>query len=362
MEDKTRIPQEILQAAEEASLNLLPAKSKVAYNKEFGDFNQWIEKKGVSVITEDVLLAYFFTASKRLAASSLWTKYSMLKTTLKVHRNIDIANYGKLISFLKSKFRIHRPKKAKILEQEHIKQFLQEAPEDKYLMMKVGLIMGIAGACRCNELTYLKVGDVKDKGAYLLITIPDTKTYVSRCFAVMEDGFCVNAVDICRRYMLLRPVNVTTDRFFLRYLDGKCTVQCVGINTMSKVPTSVASFLKLPDAESYTGHSMRRSSATMLANAGSDLTTIKRHGGWKSSTVAEGYIAESLSNKLETAKKIQGEASTTINAYNIQGPSVADPLEIDNLNTLKNLSRTIIDTNDKKTLSIDININVNVNK
>jgi hypothetical protein len=40
------------------------------------------------------------------------------------------------------------------------------------------IIMGVAGACRCNELTYLKIENVQDKGKYLFITIADTKTYV----------------------------------------------------------------------------------------------------------------------------------------------------------------------------------------
>ncbi|CAH1366188.1 unnamed protein product, partial [Tenebrio molitor] len=117
----------------------------------------------------------------------MWTKFSMLKATLKVHRNIDISKYSKLIVFLKSKSRTYKPKKAKILESEHIKQFLKEAPDEKYLMVKVGLIKGVAGVCRCNELTYLKIENVQDKGKYLFITIVDTKTYVSRSFTVMEE-------------------------------------------------------------------------------------------------------------------------------------------------------------------------------
>jgi integrase len=44
----------------------------------------------------------------------------------------------------------------------------------------------------------------------------------------------------------------------------------------------------------YTGHSLRRTSATLLVDEGGDLTTLKRHGGWRSSFVAEGYIEESI--------------------------------------------------------------------
>lgn len=67
------------------------------------------------------------------------------------------------------------------------------------------------------------------------------------------------------------------------------------------MPKVIASFLKLPNPELYTGHCFRRSSVSHLANTGSDLITIKRHGGWKSSAVAEGYIDSSLQRKIEVA-------------------------------------------------------------
>ncbi|CAK1541969.1 unnamed protein product [Leptosia nina] len=65
------------------------------------------------------------------------------------------------------------------------------------------------------------------------------------------------------------------------------------------MPKEVATFLNLPEAHEYTGHSFRRSSATLLADSGAELLTLKRHGGWRSSSVAEGYIDDSLRNKEE---------------------------------------------------------------
>lgn len=49
-------------------------------------------------------------------------------------------------------------------------------------------------------------------------------------------------------------------------------LQPVRINRLSRVSTKVASFLHLPDAEIYTGHSMRRPFAALAANAGRQLT------------------------------------------------------------------------------------------
>jgi hypothetical protein len=57
------------------------------------------------------------------------------------------------------------------------------------------------------------------------------------------------------------------------------------------------------EAEKYTGHSLRRSSAAILVDAGTDITDLKRHGGWKSTTVAEGYIDTSI-NFLAKVRKL----------------------------------------------------------
>ena len=64
----------------------------------------------------------------------------------------------------------------------------------------------------------------------------------------------------------------------------------------------IAQFLNLNNPETYTGHSFRRISATLIAASGANITTLKRHGGWKSTTVTEGYIEESIKNKTKISK------------------------------------------------------------
>lgn len=48
----------------------------------------------------------------------------------------------------------------------------------------------------------------------------------------------------------------------------------------------------------------------MLAESGSNITNIKRHGGWKSTSVAESYIEDSLQNKKRIAQNILQSSST----------------------------------------------------
>ncbi|KAJ8910575.1 hypothetical protein NQ315_011244 [Exocentrus adspersus] len=250
MQESNCVPVAVFEEAQRAIFHLLPAKSREHYEKVFAEFNEWIEKRGVMTINEEVMLSYFLNLKKKYAVSSLWSKYSMLKATIKVYKNTDIGNYSKLTAYLKSESRGHKPKKAAILERAHNEEFLTRTCDKEYLMIKVALIMGISGACRCCELTNLKSTDVKDAGSYLLVSIPDTKAGISRKFTIIEEGFCVNAIEICRKYYIpFRPIRLPQDRFFLRYMNQKCTCQPVGINTLAKVPSIVASFLNLPNAE-----------------------------------------------------------------------------------------------------------------
>lgn len=206
---------------------------------------------------------------------------------------------------MKSNSKGYQPKKAKTFEQKEVEKFLNEAPDEIYLLMKMVVVMGVMGACRCDELVNLKTNDIEDRETILVVNIIKTKNYKLRSFVVTgAEGNNFNGLEIYRKYAALRPKTLGNGRFFLNFRSGKCTVQPVGINTLSKIPKLVASYLQLKDVELYTGHCFRRTSATLLANASADILTLKRHGGWRSSSVAETYVEESVTNKIDIAKKI----------------------------------------------------------
>lgn len=168
--------------------------------------------------------------------------------------------------------------------------------------LQVVLILGVAGACRCGELVHLRIDDIEDVKSALLVKIPNSKTKKARSFTVMGEMY----LSIYRKYVALRPKNFEERRFFIKYQGGICHRIVVGIHKISNVAQEVAKYLNLENASEYTGHCLRRTSATFLVDSGGDLTCLKRHGGWKSNTVAEGYIEESIANKKDIAKKILG--------------------------------------------------------
>lgn len=152
------------------------------------------------------------------------------------------------------------------------------------------------------------VKDITIQNDIVIINIPNTKNGSSRKFVLVEPLW----IEVVEKYLAKRP---TPDmpRLFISHRNGKPTKQNIGHNTISKVPQTIAKFLKLNNPETYTGHTFRRSSATILAEGGGDLLTLKRHGGWKSGTVAESYIEESIADKRRIAEIVQGTSGQSSN-------------------------------------------------
>jgi hypothetical protein len=127
-------------AAEQVASELLPAKSRKIYEKQYQSFLKWCNEKNVEVYSENALLVYFNEKSKVFRSSTLWSHYSMLKAMLNNNHDIDISKFTKLISFLKRKNDDYKPKKSKILTSEQVDMFLTKAPDNEYLMTKVNNI------------------------------------------------------------------------------------------------------------------------------------------------------------------------------------------------------------------------------
>lgn len=161
---------------------------------------------------------------------------------------------------------------------------------------------------RKGEIYNVKLGDVKDMNSALIVDVPYTKTKKPRQFVISD-----NFYSVCKKYMNLRPSTMTdkNQRFFINYQKGKCTKQFVGINKLGTLVQDIAKFLKLPHPETYTGHTYRRTSATIIADKTGDLLALKRHGGWQSNGTAEGYVNDSISKKIEISKHIVEAVGST---------------------------------------------------
>lgn len=130
-------PPEVRELANLASMDLIPEKSKIIYERSYYKFEKYLEQNHINMISENVLLAYMAKLAENYKSSTLWSAYSMLNCMLKIRRNVDISKFMKLRAFLKKKNVGYVPKKSKTLTREQFEKFLTEAPDDKYLMHKV---------------------------------------------------------------------------------------------------------------------------------------------------------------------------------------------------------------------------------
>ncbi len=86
----------------------------------------------------------------------------------------------------------------------------------------------------------------------ILVTLPKTESSAKRTFTVTGKFF-----SIVHKYIRLRPVNATINRFFLHYRDESCSLTPIGRNKFFEMARRVAKYLKLPSPELYTANSFR---------------------------------------------------------------------------------------------------------
>ncbi|KAI4459400.1 phage integrase-related [Holotrichia oblita] len=193
---------------------------------------------------------------------------------LRIKKVVNIVSFYKLHAFMKGTNKGYGPKKSLVFREEDIRKCFVQASDHTFLFLKVVVIYAIFGSCRRHEMCDLRMSDIKREGSVFIINIRPSKIEKGRKFAVVDfDIFYAKLFD---QYISLRPDNISTDRVFLKYNNGKCIKQAVGINTFGKCPDIVVRFLDLSDAVKYTGHAFRRSSATIMANSGMSVDELKR--------------------------------------------------------------------------------------
>lgn len=96
----------------------------------------------------------------------------------------------------------------------------------------------------------IKVEHIKQYDDMLLVTLP-TETGKAKLSFTITGTF----LNIVRKYVALRPANAH-ENLFLQYRNGKCHAQPIGQNKFPGIPRRIATYLKLAEAERYTGSTM----------------------------------------------------------------------------------------------------------
>jgi len=162
------------------------------------------------------------------------------------------------------------------------------------------------------RFSQLKCHDITVKDDYLVVKIKKSKTDQYRAgdeILVSKGQSLACPYNMLMKYVGLANVNIFSDMYLFRPLyrsKNKCGL--IKVNKPISYTTArecIVKRLKLVAPDLNLGlHSLRSGGATMAANSDVNERCWKRHGRWKSDSSKDGYVADSISNRLEVSKHL----------------------------------------------------------
>ncbi|KAJ8942147.1 hypothetical protein NQ318_021657 [Aromia moschata] len=163
---------------------------------------------------------------------------------------------------------------------EEIRTFTDEAPDNQFLFTKVAMIFGIMGACQ----EIWKEPGTKNKNTTNVIFTITGKSH-----------------DICKKntYINLRPEVCATPSFLQANCEIFKSFRCKFIYRTL----------------------FSKNFCNCISRCWWRYYCAKKHGGWKSMTLAEGYIENSIQNKINVSNTMLNSIENRSNEINISLPS-----------------------------------------
>jgi len=188
---------------------------------------------------------------------------------LLVNYNIDLEKMPIISKFLKQKSSNHAKKKATTFSNEQITKFITEAPDPENLVYKLACILGLDGGLRNAEIHNLKFKDLTVYDDHINVFISNRKTDKkgegTYFFSMKRNDELKCPIFLYKKYCSLINSKKEGKLFKqFRKKDGKFVNQVLGINSIAGIPFIIATYLNLPNPETYTGHSLRRTASSTL--------------------------------------------------------------------------------------------------
>lgn len=117
--------------------HIIPEYSREKYFRAYEVFKEWQMKHGHDEVTEAVMMEFFEELNETKKPSTLWSQYSMLKSTFNLKEDLDISQFKKLRAYLKKQGTGFRNAKSKVLTAANIHDFLIKASDYEFLAEKV---------------------------------------------------------------------------------------------------------------------------------------------------------------------------------------------------------------------------------
>ncbi|XP_068203660.1 uncharacterized protein [Palaemon carinicauda] len=169
-------------------------------------------------------------------------------------------------------------------------------------------LLAFAGFMRSSELLNIKVSDIMIYKTYMSIFVETSKTDKYRDGAwitLARTGTCLCPVDNSKKlieWAKLKP----SDFLFCNlcktqngYTVRQCNKQMSYTNLRNEFLRALAPHVS--DIKKYCLHSLRSGGASCAANRGVKDRLFKRHGRWLSDSAKDGYVKDSLQERLSVS-------------------------------------------------------------
>lgn len=269
--------------------------TRIAYQQDIRHFMRW---GGVLPTTSDVIIEYLEYYATQLNPRTLTRRVSAIKNWHVYQGFVDPTTHPLVRKTLKGIKNVHgKPKKKAPAIQMHdlmtMINCLKEGVELIDFRNNALLQIGFFGAFRRSELCVIKYEDLSFVEYGIEITIPRSKTDQvgeGQCCAIPygDESLCpVSALKLwCEK------AEIKTGYIFRSVFKGTVIARQISSQHINTLMKDMAKACRLPNAESYTGHSLRRGFATTASQKGASLSAIMRQGRWKHADTALGYMEE----------------------------------------------------------------------
>ena len=305
--------------------DLMTIKSSAIYDKWWNRYNLYSSERSKNVDDVTTFLNWLCSMKQQFSGSTIISAGSCVNSRIKLLHQKNFMDHMLVKDVIKKLHRNHVPKQACVFTKEQIDRFVLNAPEHMhFLVKKLVALIGIQGALRISEITNLEFNDITFMpNGSVNVRIKSSKTDTAgRGHSFIITPNCDKKLCLVIRLRnYINDFNIKSGKLFRNVSKVGKLLNPIGINTMGRIPRIIAEFLELSNADEFTGHSFRRTSATFLSEKGIGLVELKQHGRWKSSSVAEGYVNNTNVAKTKASNMLQNVVENGVVSNETLGPS-----------------------------------------
>lgn len=352
------------------------------FNEYWTDF---IKLYPVEQYNSPYFCSYFTHLGKLLPGTNLWPYHSALSDLLLRTQQKSISDYDgyKLVKdTINGLVKEQKTEQAAVLSDKVVSDILAFYPEEgKDLMLKTFFVIGLFAAFRIDDLDQITRDLIQFNSANRTVKIILNRSKTGPCEQIIpgmgnQDHPCCPYRIIKLYYDTTAKSNNMKGSLWMRYIQkkngqGYFGIQKIGINTLRKWIKEILGHPKvypqLPEdvrmehenkmkhptnhgkrigLDRFTGHTLRRTAATLLSSLESvNFNELQRLGRWKSAATSQRYIENNEESKARTVRKL-------LNSVTGEEKVVVEDNNPSKVNLVINATKVIYLTGDNNTINM----------